>query len=46
MAVQLPAMQKLGRQLGVNLDVGGDGDASDGAPAVGDTDEDKAGGDR
>lgn len=26
MAVQLPAMQKLGKQLGVNLDVGGDGD--------------------
>ena len=30
MAVQLPAMQKLGRQLGVNLDVvGEDGPAGD-----------------
>ena len=29
MAVQLPAMQKLGKQLGVNLDVGGDDDAAD-----------------
>ncbi|MCY4067392.1 MAG: hypothetical protein OXF57_13640, partial [Rhodospirillaceae bacterium] len=46
MAVQLPAMQKLGRQLGVNLDVGGDGDAAQGGTADNDTDGDKAGGDR
>ena len=41
MAVQLPAMQKLGRQLGVNLDVGGDNNAADDSP-----DENKAGDDR
>lgn len=41
MAVQLPAMQKLGRQLGVNLDVGSDEDAADGGPG-----EEKAGDDR
>ena len=46
MAVQLPAMQKLGRQLGVNLDVGGDDGAPQGGPADGDTGEDKAGEDR
>ena len=40
MAVQLPAMQKLGRQLGVNLDVGGDGDAAQGGPADGKSDGD------
>ena len=41
MAVQLPAMQKLGRQLGVNLDVAGD----DGPAGEGSTDSKAAGDD-
>ena len=46
MAVQLPAMQKLGKQLGVNLDVGGDDGAADGGPGDNDPNEDRAGDDR
>ena len=46
MAVQLPAMQKLGKQLGVNLDVGGDKSAADGGPADDSPGENKAGDDR
>ena len=45
MAVQLPAMQKLGKQLGVNLDVGDD-DVADGGPADDNPGGDKAGEDR
>ena len=45
MAVQLPAMQKLGKQLGVNLDVGGDDGAADGGPGDNNPNEDKAGDD-
>ena len=46
MAVQLPAMQKLGKQLGVNLDVGGDDGAADGGPGDNNPNEGRAGDDR